>query len=212
MGEFNIITDHKNLEYFTTTKVLNQRQVRWSEFLSRFNFRITYRPGAKATIPDALSRKWEDRPAKADTDKDDRLQNRHRILLPFDPQVLVELRKNSNPNTSLTAAGIDLVMPDLDKPIDDLIDRAYQTCPTAKQMLSALSTPRAKRWPREIQKHLRITIQDCEVHAGRIYYREKLFVPPVDELKLHIVYRTHSTGPGGHPGRVKTLDLINRTY
>jgi hypothetical protein len=35
---FEIITDHKNLEYFMTTKALNQCQVRWSEFLSGFNF------------------------------------------------------------------------------------------------------------------------------------------------------------------------------
>ena len=30
----DIVTDHKNLEYFSTTKVLTQRQARWSEFLS----------------------------------------------------------------------------------------------------------------------------------------------------------------------------------
>jgi hypothetical protein len=30
---FTVYTDHKNLEYFTTTKVLNRRQARWSELL-----------------------------------------------------------------------------------------------------------------------------------------------------------------------------------
>src|SRR6266478_7710538 len=30
------VTNHKNLEYFTTTKKLTQRQVRWSEYLSHF--------------------------------------------------------------------------------------------------------------------------------------------------------------------------------
>ena len=30
----NIVTDHKNLEYFSTTKVLIQRQVQWSKYLS----------------------------------------------------------------------------------------------------------------------------------------------------------------------------------
>jgi hypothetical protein len=37
-----ILTDHKNLEYFMTSKLLNQRQTRWSEFLSRFKFKIVY--------------------------------------------------------------------------------------------------------------------------------------------------------------------------
>jgi hypothetical protein len=41
----SVISDHKNLEYFMTTRQLNQRQVRWAEYLSRFNFIITYRPG-----------------------------------------------------------------------------------------------------------------------------------------------------------------------
>ena len=35
-------TDHKNLEYFMSAKVLNRRQARWSISLSRFNFVITY--------------------------------------------------------------------------------------------------------------------------------------------------------------------------
>ena len=30
----NVVTDHKNLEYFSTSKVLTQHQARWSEFLS----------------------------------------------------------------------------------------------------------------------------------------------------------------------------------
>ena len=41
-----IIIDHKNLEYFMSRKFLNRRQARWSEFLSKFNFKIIYRPGS----------------------------------------------------------------------------------------------------------------------------------------------------------------------
>jgi hypothetical protein len=37
-----ILCDHWNLEYFMSTKKLNRRQARWSEFLSRFNFNIVY--------------------------------------------------------------------------------------------------------------------------------------------------------------------------
>ena len=45
-----------------TTKVLNGRQVRWTEFLSKFNFTIMYRPGAAGGKPDALSRRLQDLP------------------------------------------------------------------------------------------------------------------------------------------------------
>src|SRR5258705_224351 len=37
-----LITDHKNLESFMTTKLLNPRQAQWSEFLTRFDYEIVY--------------------------------------------------------------------------------------------------------------------------------------------------------------------------
>jgi hypothetical protein len=40
-----LITDHKNREYFMTKKLLNRRQARWSEFLTQYDFEIVYRPG-----------------------------------------------------------------------------------------------------------------------------------------------------------------------
>jgi hypothetical protein len=40
-----ILSDYRNLEYFMITKMLNCRQACWSEFLSRYYFRIIYRPG-----------------------------------------------------------------------------------------------------------------------------------------------------------------------
>ena len=53
------VMDHKNLEYFTTTKKLTQCQVRWSEFLSPFNFKICFRPGQLGAKPDALTHRWD---------------------------------------------------------------------------------------------------------------------------------------------------------
>ena len=38
--QVTIYTDHKNLEYFISTCVLNQRQARWNMSLSRFDFGI----------------------------------------------------------------------------------------------------------------------------------------------------------------------------
>jgi len=40
----DVVTDYKNLEYFSTTKVLTCRQARWSEYLSQFNLVIRFRP------------------------------------------------------------------------------------------------------------------------------------------------------------------------
>jgi hypothetical protein len=54
---FVVLSDHRSLEYFLSTKDLNRRQARWSELLAGFNFKITYRPGVKSGKPDALSRR-----------------------------------------------------------------------------------------------------------------------------------------------------------
>ena len=72
-----VLTDHRNLEYFMSTKMLNRRQARWSEFLSRYNFRIIYRPGKQGEKPDALTRRSEDLPKEGD----ERLQRQSRIVL-----------------------------------------------------------------------------------------------------------------------------------
>ena len=55
--QIQVLSDHKNLEYFMSTKLLNHQQVRWSEFLSCFNFWIVYRPGRAGGKPDALTRR-----------------------------------------------------------------------------------------------------------------------------------------------------------
>lgn len=72
-----VITDHRNLEYFMSTKLLNRRQARWSEFLSRFNFKIVYRPGKQGVKPDALTRRSEDLPKGGD----ERLQHQSQTIL-----------------------------------------------------------------------------------------------------------------------------------
>lgn len=51
VGEFKILTDHKNLEYFTTLRKLSERQMRWQLILSKFRPIIQYRPGKLGAQP-----------------------------------------------------------------------------------------------------------------------------------------------------------------
>ena len=55
--EITWYTDHRNLEYFNTTKVHNRGQHRWDEFLQQFNFLVVYREGRLNQKTDALSRR-----------------------------------------------------------------------------------------------------------------------------------------------------------
>ena len=45
INPIRVLSDHKNLEYFMTNKLLSRRQARWAQFLSQFDFKIVYRPG-----------------------------------------------------------------------------------------------------------------------------------------------------------------------
>src|SRR3979411_2035578 len=45
--EVKVYTNHKNLTYFTTMKVLNGRQVRCAESLADYNFRTHYKKGSE---------------------------------------------------------------------------------------------------------------------------------------------------------------------
>ncbi len=53
---FLVLTDHKNLQYLREAKRLNPRQARWALFFTRFQFKISYRPGPRNVKADALSR------------------------------------------------------------------------------------------------------------------------------------------------------------
>ena len=55
----DVVMDHKNLEYFTTTKLLTHRQAQWSEYLSQFNMVICFHPRKLGMKPDALTRRWQ---------------------------------------------------------------------------------------------------------------------------------------------------------
>jgi hypothetical protein len=86
-----VYTDHKNLEYFATTKVLNRRQARWAQELAGYDFKIVYCPGSKNGKPDALSRRSEYRPRRGGTAESDENQPIHTILKPehfgpYDPE------------------------------------------------------------------------------------------------------------------------------
>jgi hypothetical protein len=159
-----------------STKALNQRQVWWSEILSGFNFRIVFRPGSKAIRLDALSRRPGDRPAKTDLD-DDCIKNRQCTILPPELFKLQDLPDSTGrsgaPNsaglqdtfnsdqlqdlldqTDLVVAPIDIILPAIDKPIDDLITQGYQRSSIAQAMITALGDPHLKRWPKALRKEL----------------------------------------------------------
>ena len=106
-----VITDHKALEYFMSSKLLSARQARWAEILSRYHFQISYKPG-KSNKADPLTRLDEKTLNQVKRD------NRDQVLLPketLDPRITQELDVNQ---ISLSFLPIEEQL--------DLVDRILQ--------------------------------------------------------------------------------------
>ena len=63
-----VLCNHKNLEWFMTTKSLSQWQTHWSEFLSQFNFKIIYKLSCFNIWADTLTHWSGDLPKKGEDD------------------------------------------------------------------------------------------------------------------------------------------------
>ncbi|KAK3548305.1 hypothetical protein QTP70_009572 [Hemibagrus guttatus] len=87
---FQVLTDHRNLEYLRGAKRLNPRQARWAIFFTRFAFTVTYHPGSKNGKADALSRQF-----KADNEppQPDVILPATAILVPVQWNLIEEIRR-----------------------------------------------------------------------------------------------------------------------
>ena len=71
----------KNLTYFGKSKLLSQRQAKWSEHLSQFNMAIQFWSGHLEAKPDALTQRWNMHPKVKDKDfLEAKPQNHHPIF------------------------------------------------------------------------------------------------------------------------------------
>jgi hypothetical protein len=117
-----LITDHKNLEYFMTKKLLNRRQARWSEFLTRFDYEIVYRPRKSNGKADALTT-W---PRHLPEGGDEGVINMEQVVLKLH-NLPEQLRISANE------------MPGQEVPlISDLFAQAYSDDPLPNKILEAI--------------------------------------------------------------------------
>ncbi|XP_044717377.1 reverse transcriptase (RNA-dependent DNA polymerase) domain-containing protein [Hirsutella rhossiliensis] len=180
---FKILTDHKNLRYFYSERRLTERQVRWSEFLSKFQFKLEWRPGRKGGLPDALSRRDQDMPANY---SDERLKGRIMRLFQDD-----HLRRIPISTLSTNTEGAQEI--NFGKEIRIFEDEELQQLWHAArqedklyQELTKLVADGAKSLPTGLQK-------------------EK-------PLRTRIIQETHDSHITGHPGRDLTYSTLSRRF
>jgi len=184
----DVVTDHKNLEYFATTKILNRRQARWSEYLCQFNLVIRFRPGKLGAKPDALTRRWDVYAKEGGNDY--AKVNPHN----FRPVFTQEQLSASLRATSLISAALrgSFIM-DVEQLHAD-IRTAYDADP---QTSAHLLQPADLKW----------TISD-----GLLLLNDRIYVPDAADLRLRVMKHMHDHPLSGHLGQNKTLELVRREY
>jgi len=147
-----------------STKLLNRRQARWSEFLSRFNFKIVYRPGKASAKPDALTRRSGDLPSE---EGDERLKFQQQTVL-----------KPRNLTLSATIPTINPTIPAVIT-IENLFDQAYGEDLLPRDVLQQLQEGRTRS--------KQLSLAECKEENGHLIYRDRVYVPDYLPLKLQLI-------------------------
>jgi transposase InsO family protein len=231
LKEFTIVTDHKNLRYFATTRRLNERQMRWADTLSRFNFHLKYRPGKLAARPDALSRREQDMPSGVE---DDRLKMREQQLLALDN--IEEWSQSETDTSSGQIQGDPADQSDFEDIVDlEAATKLYRNVICRNNRVEDEYGPLEEQWEtawrdddalQEATKvikeggqsfpsklRIRVSPSECSVSPeGHLLFRSRRWVPASEPLRTRILEETHSSGLTGHPGRNSLYAMVARNF
>jgi len=190
--EIVVFTDHKNLEYFNTTKLLNRRKAYWAEILSQFNFKIVYHPGEKNGKADALSR-------RVDPELEGEWEKQDQTIRMFK---LRQVQLGENEEALLTHHVMAVKASQVweyswSKEIleAELLDQYWLG------ITNALKT--AQDYP---------GIQNYGIEDEMVTYECGIYIPGSNALKLKVAHQCHNGKVAGHFGRDKTLNLMKRNY
>ncbi|KAI0996563.1 hypothetical protein K3495_g11619 [Podosphaera aphanis] len=217
---FVILSDHKNLQYFMSTRKLSERQVRWSYTLSQFNFELRFRVGKCCQRPDALSRREQDMPVDAD---DERLKSREIQLIKDSWMEKENEAGNFKANIlSASVASMDLLDRNLshglptggqifqEAELQLLWDRG---CMEDKGLMLMYKSLRNgdRSFPSTL--NLKISISECDFdERGVLRFRRLVWVPNWEPLQTALIQKTHDSYITGHPGRDSTYAILSRNF
>jgi Reverse transcriptase (RNA-dependent DNA polymerase)/RNase H-like domain found in reverse transcriptase/Integrase zinc binding domain/Chromo (CHRromatin Organisation MOdifier) domain/Integrase core domain/Retroviral aspartyl protease len=185
-----VLTDHKNLAWFTEAREYNRRQARWAEYLAGFDFMIVYRPGKKGGKPDALSRRPDYQIGHKGGEKGK--TEKQEFLKPH--QFTVSEALVSYP------MGID----------EDLKREIAQNLTTDENIGMYLQYLKDPDLPRS--KKVDEALEHYHMEQDIVFCNNRIYVPNNDALRLQLCRQTHDCPTAGHYGRKKTLDLLTRDY
>ena len=207
--QLKIYTDHKNLVWFTETKLYNRRQARWAEKLASFDFVIHYRPGTLGGKPDALSRRPDYRPLRGGGTTMPKSKNPNEFQF-LKPQQLQDFPTDKERTAIIAQLSISatIVQPlDQDESFLNEIKSSLKNDQAISPYLSQLEDPTLPRDEATKTFLIPFTIKEELVFKDGLIY-----IPNHDNLKLQVLKTCHDSPLSGHLGQDKTFELITRNY
>ncbi|GAA5956477.1 hypothetical protein JCM10213_003320 [Rhodosporidiobolus nylandii] len=175
-----VFTDHANLQYFFTSRVLNRRQARWYETVSELSLTLHHRPGHRQGKTDALSR-------RADYAEGAKASDSKPVLF-FPPSRIA---------ASTLARKLDEPFP----AFSDLVAVAQDQDEDIRQVLQD------RRLDENQDDHdPRWTLDE----QGLLRWDGVVYLPDADNLRILAVQRAHDSPSAGHLGVAKTLERLRR--
>ena len=196
----DVVTNHKNLEYFATTKSLSCRQAHWSEYLAAFNMVVCFRPGKLGEKPDSLTRHF-----------DLYLKGEDRDFTLANPQNLHPVFSQEQLSISLCTMRLREVARDTVSLMDTSIP-VLNAAALMEDILAGLhSDPLSKREIDRLSQGLP-SPQFSLSPTGLLLMDRHVFVPDYQptrgSLCTHILQSKHDHLTAGHFGFNKTLTLL----
>ena len=187
-----VLTDHKNLVSFMTTKELSERQARWMQELSQYNFKIEYRPGKEGRKPDTLTRREGNLPTAGDK----RLTRNVRILLPKERYWVIPGTEEIKLDIWETSECQDKNEGEIQKGSND--DAEIQDI--------------KRNFDKGRKEMQGIALRLCQWKDGLLWYQGKIWIPNNEEIRTTLIAKNHEPPQAGHGGTAKTTELISRRY
>ncbi|KAI0995604.1 Transposon Tf2-6 polyprotein [Podosphaera aphanis] len=197
-----ILTDHKNLQYFMTKRTLSERQIQWKTLLDKLpSIKLRYRPGRDVGRSDALSRMEQDTPKDLN---DPRLRHREKRLIEESLiSALDDTPVDSWPNGSVNA-------PFEDKELNHLWNIGVQNDGEFRDIKAALEQDK-RCFPPSVKT--KISISECSLDTkGNVKWRGRLLIPQYEPLQTELIQKSHDSPTTGHPGRESTLSILSRDF
>ena len=180
--KFEVYSDHKSQKYIFTQRDLNMRQRRWMEFLEDYDFTLHYHPGKANVVADALSRK--SRGALAS------IASREWQMLDTMGQFGVQYREQAQ-----GTLGILVATPSL---LSRVIESQGQDAEIVSIRDRVQSGTGDEGWT---------------IHAdGSLWYRGRVVVPQLTDLREEILKEFHCSRFALHPGGTKIYQDLRHQY